>query len=151
MTPVLPAITAPTLIMNRKRSRAYPSVLGGFIAERIPNSEFRELDGRDELYFMATPNPIVQHTREFLTGEQAEALVERVLATVLFVDIVGSTEALASQGDQQWRDRVMRFHQTVRNELGRFRGREVDNAGDGMLATFDGPARALRCGARPTG
>ncbi len=143
--PALSAITAPTLVMNRKESRAYPIERGRYLAEHIPGAEFRELPGRDELFFMTNPSPIIQETREFVTGKRETPARDRILATILFTDIVGSTEQLAALGDRAWRDRVLRHHGLVRRELSRFRGREIDTAGDGFLASFDGPARAIQC------
>ncbi len=143
--PALPAITAPTLVMNRAKSRSYPVEGGRYLAEHIPHAEFRELPGGDQLFFMANPNPIIEEAREFLTGVREAPAIDRILATILFTDIVGSTEQLARLGDRDWRDRLLRHHDLVRRELSRFRGREIDTAGDGFLATFDGPARAIQC------
>ncbi len=143
--PALPAITAPTLVMNRTESRAYPVEAGRYLAEHIPHAEFRELPGGDELFFMTNPSPIIEEAREFLTGVREAPAVDRILATILFTDIVGSTEHLVALGDRDWRDRLLRHHSLVRRELSRFRGREIDTAGDGFLATFDGPARAIHC------
>ncbi|MDP3937766.1 MAG: alpha/beta fold hydrolase, partial [Deltaproteobacteria bacterium] len=145
LRPVLPAITAPTLVIGHRDSRAYPVETGRYIAEHIPGAAFREMPGGDALFFRRSPNLALQEVREFLTGDRAEPEVDRILATILFTDIVGSTEKAAELGDRGWAERLVRHHALVRHELERFRGTEVDNAGDGFFATFDGPARAIRC------
>ena len=142
---VLPAITAPTLVIHHRDGRAYPVEFGRYIAEHIPGATFKELPGGDALFFRRSPNLALQEIREFLTGDRAEPEVDRILATILFTDIVGSTEKAAELGDRGWAERLVRHHALVRRELRRFRGTEVDNAGDGFFATFDGPARAIRC------
>jgi class 3 adenylate cyclase len=100
---------------------------------------------RDYLYFVGDTESLLDDVQEFLTGVRAAPEPDRVLATVMFTDIVGSTEQAAAIGDRAWRDMVERHHTAVRRQLERFRGREVDTAGDGFFATFDGPARAIRC------
>jgi class 3 adenylate cyclase len=97
--------------------------------------------------FVGDAEPILQEVEEFLTGERHAPDMERVLATVLFIDIVGSTERAAALGDRRWREQLQDFQGAVRQELGAFRGREIDTAGDGFLSAFDGPARAIRCAA----
>jgi class 3 adenylate cyclase len=144
---VLSSITAPTLVLNRTKSVVFPVARGRYLAEHISGAELRELPGEDQLFFMTNPSPILEELREFLTGERSPAGVDRILATILFTDIVGSTERLAEMGDRQWRDLVLRHNNLVRRELARFRGREIDTAGDGFLASFDGPARAIQCAA----
>jgi class 3 adenylate cyclase len=144
---VLSSITAPTLVMNRSKSVAFPVAWGRHVAEHIAGAEFRALPGRDELFFMTNPSPILEELHEFLTGIREAPAVDRILATILFTDIVGSTERLAALGDRTWRDRILRHNSLIRRELMRFRGQEIDNAGDGFLASFDGPARAIRCAA----
>jgi class 3 adenylate cyclase len=144
---ILSSITAPTLVMNRAQSSAWPVTRGRALADRIPGAEFRELPGRDQLFFMAHPSPLIAELREFLTGERATPIVDRILATILFTDIAGSTDVLAAVGDREWRDRLARHNDLVRRELKRFRGREIDSAGDGFLCSFDGPARAVQCAA----
>lgn len=141
----LPAITAPTLVMSRAESRAYPVRWGRSLADGIRSAEFVEVSSGDELYFMSSPNPIIEYARSFLAGAQEVVEVDRVLATILFTDLVGSTEKVVEMGDSIWRDQLLRHHALVRRELDRFRGKEIDTAGDGFLATFDGPARAIRC------
>jgi class 3 adenylate cyclase len=107
-----------------------------------------ELPGEDHYPFAGDTNALITEIEEFLTGTHAAFDDDRVLATILFTDIVGSTERAVAAGDRQWRDLLAQHHAAVRRELVRFRGREIDTAGDGFLAAFDGPARAVRCGAR---
>jgi class 3 adenylate cyclase len=119
------------------------------MAERIPGAEFVELDGRDHIWF-ADPGQIVTEVERFLRGiwERGEWDVverDRVLATVLFTDIVGSTAKAAELGDRAWRELLERHHAVIRRHLVRFQGTELDTAGDGFFASFDGPARAIRC------
>ena len=115
------------------------------MAERIPGARFVELPGIDHLPWGDDADAILDEIEEFLTGVRHGPEPDRVLATVLFTDIVGATERAASLGDRRWRDVLEQHHAVVRRELGRFRGREIDTAGDGFLATFDGPARGVRC------
>jgi class 3 adenylate cyclase len=145
LTPILPTVRAPTLVLSRAESRVYPIEHGRFIAQQIPGATFRELPGGDELVFMEQSQRIVEEVRQFLTGVRETPEVDRILATMVFTDIVGSTEQLAAVGDRTWRDRLLRHHAAVRDAIERFRGREIETAGDGFLATFDGPARAIRC------
>ncbi|HEV8676495.1 MAG TPA: adenylate/guanylate cyclase domain-containing protein, partial [Methylomirabilota bacterium] len=111
---------------------------------RIPGAKYVELPGIDHLPFVGPADTILDEIEEFLTGVRHGPEPDRVLATVLFTDIVGATERAAALGDRRWRELLEQHHATVRSELGRFRGREIDTAGDGFLATFDGPARAIR-------
>jgi class 3 adenylate cyclase len=145
LTPVLPAVRAPTLVLSRTESRLYPVDHGRYIAGQIPGATFRELPGGDELVFMEQSHRVVEEARQFLTGVRDTPVVDRILATILFTDIAGSTEQVAALGDRTWRDRLLRHHAVVREAIERFRGREVETAGDGFLATFDGPARAIHC------
>jgi class 3 adenylate cyclase len=147
ITPVLSSITAPTLVLNRSQSIAFALPRGRYVADRIARAEFRELPGRDELFFMTNPSPLLEELREFLTGVREAPAVDRILATILFTDIVDSTEQVAALGDREWRDRILRHNGLIRRALARFRGKEIDTAGDGFLASFDGPARAIRCAA----
>jgi class 3 adenylate cyclase len=144
---VLSSIAAPTLVMNHAQSVIWPPARGRAMAERMPNAEFRELAGGDELFFMSHPSPLLAELHEFLTGERAAPVVDRILAAILFTDIARSTDLLAAIGDQPWRDRLLRHNDLVRREIRRFRGREIDSAGDGFLSSFDGPARAVQCAA----
>jgi len=141
---VLPAIQAPTLIIQR-REDAYRRVeQGRYLAETIPAATYVELPGRDNLPYVGDQDAVLDEVQEFLTGVRHSAEPDRVLATVLFTDIVGATSRAAELGDRAWRDLLERHNAVVRRELERGRGREVDTAGDGFLATFDGPARAIR-------
>jgi class 3 adenylate cyclase len=108
-------------------------------------AELVELAGADHFFWAGDPEPLLQEIEEFVTGHRTAADPERVLATVLFTDIVGSTQTASALGDQAWRDLLLRHNSVIRQELERWRGKEVKTAGDGFLATFDGPARAIRC------
>jgi class 3 adenylate cyclase len=143
----LSSITAPTLVMNHAQSAIWPPARGRAMTERIPSAEFRELPGGDELFFMSHPSPLLAELHEFLTGERTAPIIDRVLATILFTDIADSTDVLAAVGDRPWRDRLARHNDLVRSAFRRFRGREIDSAGDGFLSSFDGPARAVHCAA----
>jgi class 3 adenylate cyclase len=117
-----------------------------YLSSRIRGAQLISLPGRDHFAWASHSDVVVQEVERFLTGVRAEeADLDRVLATVLFTDIVGSTEKAASLGDAAWRELVKRHHTTVRALLARYRGREIDTAGDGFFASFDGPARAVRC------
>ena len=142
---ILPTIRVPTLVLHRTGDRDVSVEEGRYIAERIPGATFVELPGHDHLVFVGDQDALLDEIEEFLTGVRRGPEPDRVLATVLFTDLVGSTERAAELGDRRWRDLLERHNAIVRRALGRFRGREVDAAGDGFLATFDGPARAIRC------
>jgi len=152
---VLPAIRLPTLVLRRDRD-FMPIELSRQLADQIPGARFVELEG-DHVPNTGDVEAIVDEIRAFLTGVREGPESDRVLATVLFTDIVGSTEHAAMLGDRRWRDVLENHDVLVRRELARFRGREVKTLGDGFLATFDGPARAIRCasairdGVRPLG
>jgi class 3 adenylate cyclase len=142
---VLPAIRVPTLILHRAEDTAVTVEGSRFMAERIPGAKYVELSGRDHVPMLGDADAILDEIEEFLTGTRLGAETDRALLTVLFTDIVGSTERAAELGDRRWRD-LLDSHRTVmRHELARYRGREVATTGDGFLATFDGPARAIRC------
>jgi class 3 adenylate cyclase len=141
---VLPAVQVPTLVMHRARDRDSRLEEGRYLADRIPGARFVELEGEDHVPFI-NPDQILDEVEEFLTGMRRGPEPDRVLATVLFTDIVGSTERATELGDRAWRDLLARHHAIVRTALASFQGREVDTAGDGFLAAFDGPARAIRC------
>jgi pimeloyl-ACP methyl ester carboxylesterase len=141
---LLPAIHVPTLVLHRSGDRDSRAEEGRYIAERIPGARFAELPGDVHVPWI-DPDQIVDEVEEFLTGTRPAPEPDRVLATVMFTDIVGSTARAAELGDRRWRDVLLRHHDLVRRELVRFRGSEVDTAGDGFFATFDGPARAVRC------
>ncbi len=147
---VLPAIRVPTLVLNRSGDAA--NVVGGsrYLAENIPGARHVELPGVDHAMFAGDAEPLLQEIESFVTEvweERAweEAEHERVLATVLFTDIVGSTAKAAELGDSGWRELIQAHHGIIRRQLVRFRGTEIDTAGDGFFASFDGPARAIRC------
>jgi class 3 adenylate cyclase len=142
---VLPAIQAPTLIIQR-REDAYRRVEHGrYFAQTIPRATYVELSGHDNLPYVGDQDAVLDEVEEFLTGVRHGGEPDRVLATVLFTDIVDATSRASELGDRAWRDLLDRHNAVVRRELERGRGREVDTAGDGFLATFDGPARAIRC------
>lgn len=141
---VLPTVRVPTLVMARTGDRTYVPE-GRYIAAHIPGAKFVELAGNDHLHFLGDADAVVNEIEEFLTGMRPAPEPDRVLATVLFTDIVRSTEHAAQLGDRQWSDLLQSHYHLVRRELQRYRGREVDTTGDGFLATFDGPARAIRC------
>ncbi|MCF6508224.1 adenylate/guanylate cyclase domain-containing protein [Blastococcus sp. MG754426] len=143
---VLPAIRVPTLVLHRRGDRMIPVGIGRYLAERIPGARLVELDGADHLFFLGDTETPLAEIEEFLTGSRpAPPAVSTVLATVLFADVAGSTELVARVGDAAWAGIRERFLALARGELARFGGVEVDVAGDGLLATFDGPARAIRC------
>jgi pimeloyl-ACP methyl ester carboxylesterase len=142
---VLPAIRVPTLVLHRTGDVAVDVEASRYQAAHIPGARYVELTGADHVPFVGDAEPILGEIEEFLTGARPIPEPDRVLATVLFIDIVGSTERAAELGDRRWRDQLGAHHAAVRRELDRFRGREVDTAGDGFLTTFDGPARAVRC------
>jgi class 3 adenylate cyclase len=147
---VLPAVRVPTLIFHRPDAPTIDGRVAAHMASRIPNARVVELPGRNAAPPLGDQEPLFAELERFLSvvpegeaGESSEA--ERVLATVLFTDIVGATAAAAELGDQRWRELLTAHHDRIRTELARYRGREVDTAGDGFFATFDGPARAIRC------
>jgi class 3 adenylate cyclase len=142
--PALPLIQAPTLVLHVKEQPLTPLDLGHYLAEHIEGATFVELPGGD-LSFTPANQVVADEVAEFLTGERPVIDVERILTTVLFTDIVGSTERASSLGDQRWRTLLDTHDRMVRDQLRRFRGREINTTGDGFLASFDGPARAIRC------
>ncbi len=142
---VMPSIRVPSLIMHRAGDRTVALEAARFMAERIPDARLIAYPGDDHLPWTSECEQVVGDIEEFLTGTRHAAEVDRVLATVMFADIVKSTERAAEIGDRKWRELLQDFYGVVRKNLGRYRGREVDTAGDGLLATFDGPARAVRC------
>ena len=144
---VLPSVRVPTLILHRIGDRVLDVGHARYMAERIAGARLVELPGIDHMPWAGDFEPLVQEVQEFLTGERHAAEPERVLATVLFTDIVESTERAATLGDRKWRELLEDFQALVRQNLQHYRGREIDTAGDGFLAAFDGPARAIRCAA----
>ena len=142
---VLPTIQAPTLVMHRTHDRDVKVEEGRWVASQIRGAKYVELPGDTHTLWAGNTDQVVDEVEEFLTGTRRGPEPDRVLATVLFTDIVGSTEQATKLGDRRWRELLDRHHSLVRDQLARYRGREVDTAGDGFLATFDGPARAIRC------
>jgi class 3 adenylate cyclase len=142
---VLPTIRVPTVVMHRTADRDANVEEGRYIAARIPGARFVEFPGADHSWWTQGCDAILDEIEELVTGTRPAPQPNRVLATVLVTDIVGSTERAGALGDRGWADLLMRHRAAVRRELEHFRGREVDTAGDGFLVTFDGPARAIRC------
>ena len=143
--PLLPAVHVPTLVMHRAGDQMSNIEAGRYMADRIPGARFLELPGNDHFPFFGDQDTVVEEVEAFLTGARTAAEADRVLATVMFSDIVGSTERAASLGDRKWRDLLDAHDDLASKRVGEFHGRIVDHAGDGFLATFDGPARAIRC------
>jgi class 3 adenylate cyclase len=142
--PALALIQAPTLVLHAKENALVPVAHGRYLAEHIPGANFVELPGGDststpELYVVA------DEVAEFLTGERPSVEIERILTTVVFTDIVDSTARAATMGDPRWHTLLDTHDRMVRDHLRRFRGKEIKTTGDGFLASFDGPARAIRC------
>lgn len=144
--PLLPTIQVPTLVLHRTDDQVEYVQAGRDVAERIPGARFIELSGGDDPPWAGDQEAVLDEVEQFLTGKRHLPEIDRVLATVLFTDIVGSTEKAAALGDGRWGELLTLHHERVRSELERFRGHEINTAGDGFLATFDGPARAVRCG-----
>ncbi len=142
---VLGSVQCPTLVLHRSGDLDASVEEGRYIAEHIPSSRFVELPGDDHVPFF-DPDQIVDEVEEFLTGVRPVVATDRVLATILFTDLVGSTERASALGDASWSSLLARHNDAVRRQLARFSGDEIDTAGDGFLALFDGPARAVRCG-----
>ncbi len=142
---VLPAIRVPTLILHRTGDLDIDVGGSRYMGRQIPGAKYVELPGDDHLPWVGGHEAILDEVEEFLTGVRRGPEPDRVLATVLFTDIVGSTEQAAAAGDRRWRDLLEGYHARVRKEIERFRGREIDTVGDGFFAAFDGPARAIRC------
>lgn len=141
----LAQIHVPSLILHRSDIERLGVSHGRYMAEHIVGAKYVELSGTDTLYWVGDTGEMLDEIEEFLTGVRGGRGVERVLTTVLFTDIVGSTDRAAQFGDRRWRDLLEGHDRAVRQELERFRGREVDNAGDGFLATFDSPGRTIEC------
>jgi class 3 adenylate cyclase len=142
---VLPAVRVPTLIVHGTRDRDVRLEEARFLASRIPDAKLVEVEGAGHLYWSTHGDAILAEIQSFLTGTRPAPEADRFLATALFTDIVEGTRKAAELGDARWRALVEEHHALVRRELDRFRGREVDTAGDGFFATFDGPGRAIRC------
>lgn len=141
----LPRITAPTLVLHRAGAVFIPAEQGRYIAEHIAGSDFIELPGADVLYWVGDAAPMFDEIEEFVTGVRGGAEAERVLTTIVFTDIVGSTRRAAELGDNRWRDLLDNHDHLVRHEIARFGGHEVNTAGDGFVATFISPSAAIAC------
>jgi class 3 adenylate cyclase len=144
---VLPSIRVPTLVLHRRDDSFIKIEHSRYMAERIPGAQLVELAGGDNMFSIGDSEALLGEIEEFLTGERQEAEPDRMLATVLFTDICESTRHAAAMGDRSWRFMLERHDALFRRALDRHRGREVKRTGDGFLATFDGPARAIRCAA----
>jgi class 3 adenylate cyclase len=142
---VLPTIRVPTLVLQRAEDVYRDPGHAAYLATHILGAKLVELSGIDHLPYVGDSDSVLDEVEEFLTGVRPPPEHDRVLATVAFTDIVGSTERASRLGDRAWKDLVERHHALVRQELSRFRGAEVDTAGDGFFATFDGPARGVKC------
>lgn len=142
---LLPTIRVPTLVLHRTDDPVEPVQSGRLLAERIPGAILVELPGRDSLPWIGEAEGVLEQIEMFLTGERRAPEPDRVLATVLFTDVVDSTAKAAAMGDRGWRELLEQHDRIIRAEIGRARGREVKTMGDGFLATFDGPARAIAC------
>ena len=142
---IVPSVHTPTLILHRTRDRLVNVRHSRWLAEHMPNARLVEFEGDDHTFWYEGAEQWLGEVQEFLTGARAAPVAERVLATVLFTDIVDSTRTAAELGDQRWRELLERHQRAVRDAIRRFNGREVKSIGDGFLATFDGPARAIRC------
>jgi len=143
--PLARTLRVPTLILHRVRDQAVPVSMGRWLAHNIPDARYFEQSGDDHLPWLGDAVGLVDEIRLFLTGSHEVAEIDRVLVTVLFTDIVGSTDHAVALGDRAWHNLLDRHNEIVRSELARFRGKEVNTTGDGFLAVFDGPARAIRC------
>ena len=143
--PILPLVDVPTLVLHRRGDRAVNYQASKWMAEQIPGAKYVELEGIDHAIFAGDIDTLLDEVEEFLTGVRRTVEVDRVLATVMFTDIVDSTKRASAMGDKAWRALLDAQNDVLRRELARYRGREIKTLGDGMLATFDGPARAIRC------
>ena len=142
---VLPTIQAPTLVLHRAEDSLTVADGSQYTAERIPSARYVEPPGEDHLWFLGDQDALLDEVEQFLTGTRQTPEPDRVLATIMFTDIVGSTERAVELGDRRWRALLASHEAVVRAQLERFRGREIQMQGDGVLATFDGPARAISC------
>lgn len=142
---VLPSIHVPTLVIHRRGDRDVALGNGVYLAGHIEGAKYVELEGEDHLPWSGDVDSVVDPMEEFLTGSRPAERSDRVLATILFTDMVDSTRKASELGDSQWRDLLQAHNSLVRGELSKFRGREVKTTGDGFMATFDGPGRAIRC------
>jgi class 3 adenylate cyclase len=145
---ILPQVRRPTLVLQRRGDLRAPKENGRYLADSIPDAAYLELGGIDHLWYVGDVDSIIDAIVHFAAADWVRPPMdqaERWLATVLFTDIVGSTQVAAKIGDLDWRDLLQKFHAIGQRQLHAHRGREIDTAGDGIFATFDGPARAIRC------
>ncbi|MDQ3877831.1 MAG: adenylate/guanylate cyclase domain-containing protein [Actinomycetota bacterium] len=147
-TEVLKTIKVPTLVLHNARDAFIPVEFSRYIADRVPDAKLVEMDGDDHLFWFHNPDEVVGEIEHFLLGLREEDRPDRTLSTVVFTDIVDSTTQAATMGDARWRELLDAHDRLARNNVGRFRGRLVKMTGDGMLATFDGPARGVTCASR---
>jgi pimeloyl-ACP methyl ester carboxylesterase len=143
--PILPAVRVPTLIVHRASNRYVSAEHGRLLAARIPGAKYVEVPGSDHVPYIGDAEAILGEVEEFLTGVRRSPKATTTLATLLFLDVVGSTEQIATLGNRRWVELLDGYRELARREIDRFDGREIDTAGDGFLAAFDGPARAIHC------
>jgi class 3 adenylate cyclase len=143
---ILPSIQIPSLVLHRLGDRPIEIEQGRYLAEHIPDAKFVELSGDDHLWWVGDSEAIVNEIQTFLTGGYSPVETDRVLATVLFTDIVDSTKRTAEMGDSRWKAAMDTHSAVMLKEISRYRGRAVRSTGDGYLAVFDGPGRAIKCG-----
>ncbi|MEW9921998.1 adenylate/guanylate cyclase domain-containing protein [Marimonas sp. MJW-29] len=144
--PILASVQAPSLILHSSRDQVVSCSSGHYLAEKIPNAQMIEIDADDHVPFTETSERVLAEVRQFVTGQERIQIEERVLGTIMFTDIVGSTRIADEIGDRAWNDTLAAHHGEVRSQLEICGGREIKTTGDGFLAMFDGPARAIRCG-----
>lgn len=142
---LLPSVSQPTLVLHRRGDRAVNWRAGKYLADHIPGATYRELHGIDHAIYVGDADAVIDEMEHFLTGARRAVEVDRIVTTVMFVDIVGSTRTAAALGDRRWHDLLTATTDTLREQLRTHRGSEVKTLGDGLMATFDGPARAIRC------
>jgi pimeloyl-ACP methyl ester carboxylesterase len=142
---VLPTIQVPTLVVHARGDRTVEIGHGRYIAENIPGAKFVEIDSDDHLPWLVGAEDILQSVQEFLTGSRPKTVSDRILSTIMFTDIVGSTQIAANRGDRDWGDLREAHNSLVRQELAAYSGKEINTTGDGFVMAFDGPARAVRC------
>jgi class 3 adenylate cyclase len=142
---LLPLVSVPTLVLQRTDIELLPIEHGRYLADHIPDARLVEFPGADLIPYVGDQEAFLSEIEEFVTGTRPVPEIDRILATVLFTDIVDSTKHAATQGDREWRDLLERHRTIVRRQIDRHRGKEIGTSGDGFLATFDGPARAIRC------
>jgi class 3 adenylate cyclase len=142
---ILQAVRVPTLVLHRTRDRAVPVSCGRYLAEHIAGATYREFEGKDHIMWIGDQDQVLREVKEFVTGTREEAGISRVLVTLLFADLVGSTKAAGKMGDALWANTLDSCLDAIRRQIGRFGGVEVDRAGDGVFAVFDRPTQAIHC------